>query len=71
MRAISKEFTDDLDVSLILSYLLILFEPHEVYFKFDFLRGVIDYEHYIQLNIPLPFHIVTIQELSKRLWYIA
>jgi hypothetical protein len=38
------------------------------YFKHDFLKIVIDYEHYIPLNLPLPIKITNIQNLSAQLW---
>jgi hypothetical protein len=38
------------------------------YFKYDFLKIVGDYEHYIQLNLPLPHKITNIQHLTAQLW---
>ena len=34
------------------------------YLKFDFLKIVVDYEHYIQLNLPLPHKINSAQNLT-------
>jgi hypothetical protein len=39
-----------------------------VFFKFDFLKIIVDYEHYIQLNHPLPYQIESVQNLSQILW---
>lgn len=38
------------------------------YFKYDFLKIVIDYEHYIPLNLPLPHKITNVQNLTAQLW---
>jgi hypothetical protein len=39
------------------------------YLKFDFLKIVIDYEHYIPMNMPLPYSINTVQNMTQQLWY--
>ncbi|KYR03085.1 DOCK family protein [Tieghemostelium lacteum] len=38
-----------------------------IFYKFDFLRIITDYEHYINLNIPIPYSVHHIQNLSLKI----
>eukprot|EP01133_Synstelium_polycarpum_P007759 gene7759-9098_t len=38
-----------------------------LFFKFDFLKIVTDYEHYVNLNVPTPYSIHNIQSLSQKI----
>lgn|SRR3990167_9623011 len=40
----------------------------QIQLKFDFLRIICDYEHYVQLNFPIPDVIQDATNLEKRLW---
>ena len=64
-----KDLLGLIDRGLIMDIIYLYVTKVPANLKYEFLRIICDYEHFVQINLPLPDRIDSIPELENTLWY--